>query len=575
MLFLGRVVTLNTVNDSTDRRGGRRGLRITLRVILGLLALAILVYAADVLLTKGTVPRGATVGGVQIGGMAKAEAAQRLDDELGEVSAKPVTVRAGELSTQFVPADSGVSPDWSATVDAAGAQSLNPVTRVRGFFDPYEVDIVSRAEDSAFTSALERVRNDLTREPRNGEVRIEGSSVAADPAVNGQKIDRAELRQRVTAEWLNPAGIEVEASVVEPDIRDDAVRKAAEGDAARAVSSPVVAQGRDGVKGVIPVERMGEVVTFTPDNGALRTDVNLEAAQAMLAEGLASTEKTRANATISFSGGGKQVTPHVDGVTIDWDKSGHQLRERIVGNQPRQFDVVYIDEPASFTTEQAEAATFDEVVGEFRTGGFSEASGKNIALVAQAVNGALVPPGETFSLNGYTGPRGKAQGYVESGIILNGHADEAVGGGISQFATTLYNAAYFAGMTDVAHTPHSYYISRYPAGREATVYEGAIDLQFRNDSEHPVRIDASVSGNDVTVKLMGVKTVNVESVNGGRWAQTSPQTLNLSGDKCSPSGGAPGFTTSDTRIIKDLSGAEISREETTTVYDPQPIVRCS
>nr|WP_245622241.1 VanW family protein [Corynebacterium oculi] len=526
-------------------------------------------------MTRGTVPRGAAVGGVQIGGMSKQDAAEKLDAELGGVSARPVAVRAGELHTQFIPADSGVAPDWAATVEAAGAQSLNPVTRVRGFFDSYEVDIVSRAEDSAFTSALERVRTDLSREPRNGAVRIEAGKVAAEPAINGQSIDREELRQRVTAEWLNPKGIEVAAAVVEPDIRDDAVRAAAEGDAARAVSAPVVAQGRDGVKGVIPVERMGEVVTFSPDQGVLRTDVDLDAARAMLAQGLAGTERQRANAQISFSGGSKRVTPHVDGVTIDWEKSAHQLRERIVGTQPRQFDVVYIDEPATFTTEQAEAATFDDVVGEFSTGGYSEASGKNIALVAQAVNGALIPPGETFSLNGYTGPRGKAQGYVESGIILNGHADEAVGGGISQFATTLYNAAYFAGMTDVAHTPHSYYISRYPAGREATVYEGAIDLQFRNDSDHPVRIDTSVGGGDVTVRLMGVKTVDVESVNGGRWAQTSPQTLNLSGDKCSPSGGTPGFTTSDTRIIKDLSGAEISREETTTVYDPQPIVKCS
>ncbi|KQB86074.1 Vancomycin B-type resistance protein VanW [Corynebacterium lowii] len=564
-----------TVTDSRDQRGSRRGLWITLSIIFGALALVALVYAADLLLTRGNVPRGATVGGVEIGGMAKEEAAEKLETELGDVAIKPVSVHAGEMFTQFIPADSGVAPDWAATVEDAGAQSLNPITRVRGFFDTYEVDIVSRADDTAFTATLERVRGDLSREPHNGGVAIEAGRVVTDPAVNGQEINREELRKRVTSEWLNPEGIEIEAKIVEPDIRNDAVQRAAEGDAAKAVSAPVVAQGRDGVKGVIPVERMGEVVTFAPDKGALRTDVNLEAAQAMLAEGLASTERTRTNAQISFAGGSKRVTPHVDGVSIDWDKSATHLRDRIVGTQPRQFDVIYIDEPASFTTQAAEAATFDEVVGEFTTDGYSEASGKNIALVAQAVNGALVPPGETFSLNGYTGPRGKAQGYVESGIILNGHADEAVGGGISQFATTLYNASYFAGMTDVAHTPHSYYISRYPAGREATVYEGAIDLQFRNDSDHPVRIDTSVGDGSVTVKLMGVKTVNVESINGGRWAQTSPETLNLSGDKCSASSGAPGFTTSDTRIIKDLSGAEISREETTTVYDPQPIVKCS
>uniref|UniRef100_UPI00259A5412 VanW family protein n=1 Tax=uncultured Corynebacterium sp. TaxID=159447 RepID=UPI00259A5412 len=111
-------------------------------------------------------------------------------------------------------------------------------------------------------------------------------------------------------------------------------------------------------------------------------------------------------------------------------------------------------------------------------------------------------------------------------------------------------------------------------GREATVYEGAIDLQFRNDSPYPVKITTSAGASDITVNLMGVKTYNVESVNGGRWAETQPRPQSVSGSNCSPSGGAPGFTTSDTRIVTDISGNVVSRETQTTVYDPQPIIRC-
>lgn len=247
--------------------------------------------------------------------------------------------------------------------------------------------------------------------------------------------------------------------------------------------------------------------------------------------------------------------------------------KRVTGDD-REWDATYKPDPAEFSTEDAENATFNDTVGEFTTGGFSSASGRNIQLVAQEVNGAVVNPGETFSLNGYTGPRGTAQGYVESGIIINGHSGSAVGGGISQFATTLYNAAYFAGMQDTAHTPHSYYISRYPAGREATVYEGAIDLQFTNTFNTPVQIETNFGGGEITVRLKGTKTVEVESINNGRWAKTEPQPRSVPGSDCSPSSGAPGFTTSDTRIIKDLSGKELSRETKTTVYDPQPIVRC-
>ena len=85
---------------------------------------------------------------------------------------------------------------------------------------------------------------------------------------------------------------------------------------------------------------------------------------------------------------------------------------------------------------------------------------------------------------------------------------------------------------------------------------------------------SSVGGGEVTVSLMGVKTVSVDSVNGGRWAETQPHEQVVSGADCIPSSGSPGFTTSDTRIIYDLAGNELSRETQTTVYDPQPIVRC-
>ena len=79
---------------------------------------------------------------------------------------------------------------------------------------------------------------------------------------------------------------------------------------------------------------------------------------------------------------------------------------------------------------------------------------------------------------------------------------------------------------------------------------------------------------EITVRLMGVKHVNVESSNGGRWAQTQPNTVNAAGPGCIPSSGAPGFTTSDTRSIYDLSGNLIDQETQTTVYDPEPIVKC-
>ncbi|WP_439647641.1 VanW family protein [Corynebacterium megadyptis] len=544
--------------------------KISLLVVVGLLAVACVALLANYLLGKDKLQRNSEINGVAVGGLGEAEARELLASRLAGVEDKPITVRAGEMDTHVVPAEIGLSADWERTVAQAPHTSLNPVREIAALFRSQESDVVSAVDEAAFAAGVDRVSEELSRPPRDAAVRIDNGEVIVDEPLNGQHPSREGLEASLPERWLDTKGVEVSAVSEEPAVRDSS---AAQKDAATALSGPVVVRGREDVTGQIPLERMGEVITFVPEGDHLRSEYNEDAARAILGEALSETEVEMKNA--SFTRGGGEVIPSVDGVQIQWDSVMDGLEQRILGDEPREFDAAYEDEPATYTTEQAQQANFSETVSTFTTGDFSGPSGTNIALTAQLVDGAVVVPGQTFSLNGYTGPRGAAQGFVESGIILNGRADKAVGGGISQFATTLYNAAYFAGMEDVAHTPHSYYISRYPAGREATVFEGLIDLQFKNTSKNPVLISSWVHGNEITVEFKGVKEVEVESVSGGRWAPTQPHRISLSGDDCSPSSGAPGFTTSDTRIIRNLSGAEIARETQQTVYDPQPIVRCS
>ena len=541
-------------------------------MIAGIFAILLMIYLADLAMNRGNVPRGTTVGGVSIGGLSEDEAVAKLESELGSTAEKPVTVRAADVSAQFVPAAAGLGLDWRATVAAAGEESANPFTRLANLLRTHEVDVVPTVDDAKLSPELDRLRGELHRDPTDGSIAVEGGNAKVTDPVPGQDVERARLKEQLTTGWLNPEGVAVKPREVAPAINSEVLKEAMNGPVKTALSGPLTLHGRDGVDGVIGKDQIGEIVQFRNVDGRIEPTVDRERVGEIFGEQLAPTIKEMQNARV-LSGGG--VEPSVDGSEVDWDTTLNGFNDRLLGSGERTWSAEYKAVPAKFTTEQAQNASFNDVVGSFTTGGFSSASGTNIRLVASTVNGAIVNPGETFSLNGYTGPRGTAQGYVESGIILDGHADKAVGGGISQFATTLYNAAYFAGMTDVAHTPHSYYISRYPAGREATVYEGAIDLQFRNDSPHPVKITASAGGSELTVNLMGVKTYNVESVNGGRWAETQPRPQQVSGSNCSPSGGAPGFTTSDTRIVTDLSGNVVSRETQTTVYDPQPIIRCS
>lgn len=550
-----------------------KGWRITLGVIVGLLLIAGIAYGWDVIANQGKVPRATSVGGVDISGMERTAAVEKLERELGDVETKPVSVTSGEKSSQLVPNESGLILNYQKAVDGIPDASYNPFSRLYSFVkSTKEIPVTVDVDAAALDSNLERVKKELSFEPKDGMLELNNGGLKVTKPVLGQTVDDADLQKSVKENWLDPAGVEVAPVVVEPAINDDAIEAMRTGDVAKALDNPLTLNGENNVSGTLRKDEIAQFVSIEAKDGKLELKVDTPKAQQLFEERMDGSQVPGQNAKISFSGSKMNVTPSVDGSIIDWEKTMKDFDKRVKGDE-REWDADYKPDPAEYTTEMAEKATFNDTVSEFSTGGFSGASGENIRRVAEEVNGAVVSPGETFSLNGYTGPRGTAQGYVESGIIIDGHSGTAVGGGISQFATTLYNAAYFAGMEDVAHTPHSYYISRYPAGREATVYEGAIDLQFKNTTNTPVRIETDFGSGKIAVRFKGTKTYDVESVNNGRWATTQPTRMSV-GEDCSPSSGAPGFTTSDTRIIKDLSGREVSRETTTTVYDPQPIVSC-
>lgn len=549
----------------------------TVGALGALLFLGGIAYGSDLMMSHGKVPRGVTVEGVNIGGMNHDQAESVLRKELGERVRSTVTVTAGDKQSTFDPTLSGLNVDWSGTVATAGNQPLNPWTRLSSFWSTREVGIVSSVDQSALSDTLTRISKDLTVDPTNATLSIDGSGKAAStPAVDGQKVEDATLRTAITDHWLNPGGVAVTPTAVPAGVGQEAIDTATRDVIAKATSGPLQFRGRDNVTAEIAPSDMGRIITFRPEGVAFVPEYNTDEAKNILNGTLSATESPKQDAKIAVGGDGTVTvtSESKDGVSIKWEDTLANLDQKLLNTTQRSVDVAYSEDKASFTTEMARSATFKDVMGEFTTGGFAAASGVNIRRVAQMVDGAVVAPGRTFSLNGYTGPRGTAQGFVPAGVILNGHADTAVGGGISQFATTLYNASYFAGMDDVYHQAHSYYISRYPAGREATVYEGAIDLKFRNPFDVPVMIRTSADSSSVTVRILGVKKVNVQSIPGERTNYTEPNHIELSGDKCSASSGAQGFTTTDTRVVTDLNGAEISRKTTTTKYDPSPVVTC-
>src|SRR4029079_17386010 len=128
---------------------------------------------------------------------------------------------------------------------------------------------------------------------------------------------------------------------------------------------------------------------------------------------------------------------------------------------------------------------------------------ENIHRGADLLNNTVVEPGQVFSLNQTIGPRTADRGCVSPAVCAEGECFDDYGGGVSQLATTTYTAGFFGGYKDVTHQPHTIYIDRYPAGREATVNYGAIDLQFEDDTAHGILIRTYYSDTSITVTLYG------------------------------------------------------------------------
>ncbi|MFP3916016.1 MAG: VanW family protein [Actinomycetota bacterium] len=143
---------------------------------------------------------------------------------------------------------------------------------------------------------------------------------------------------------------------------------------------------------------------------------------------------------------------------------------------------------------------------------------QNIQRFADIVRGAYLLPGESLSLNEHVGQRTPEKGFVPAGTILQGHLVPTVGGGVSQFATTMFNAAFFAGFDFVTYQSHSIYFSRYPYGREATISWPAPDLEFENTTDFPALIWTSYTDTSITVSIYSTKSVEVEQTG----QETSP-----------------------------------------------------
>lgn len=199
-----------------------------------------------------------------------------------------------------------------------------------------------------------------------------------------------------------------------------------------------------------------------------------------------------------------EITPEVVGYGFDKE----ELQEKLDKAQEGEEIVIELGELVpEITEEKLRDSLFADVLASYDSPHtWINDRTHNLELACQAIDGTILMPGETFSFNGTVGERTKEKGYREAIVYVSGESVPQRGGGVCQVASTIYYCALMADLEIVTRAPHMYFVTYVPAGMDATVYWGSQDFKFRNSTEYPLRIDASVSDGYVHIKLVGTET---------------------------------------------------------------------
>lgn len=511
-------------HDPTERR---RFVRRRAAVATALfVVLALLLLGAFRLARSGSLPR-VTVARTDVGALGEAELARRLEALAEGKAGEQIEVERGPvagsppLSEIYERGEAGYGFDIEATaarVLERGRQG-NPVAalidHVRATFGGIAVEPVETVEPEGLERWTAEVSEELAVTPSDGDLRFAAGVVRPVMPRPGALVEEDAFREVARRKLVEPGpqSIEVPVREVAPETTAAAVRAAAS-EARRILAEPVVVHRAGTEIELTPTELSRVLRTRASDDATLELKVAPKRLREVAGEALQELERSPEDASFTLEGGSVQVVPGRPGFALDYRKLAADLID-IATSENRRGKAAGRREAPEFSTADARKLRIDELVSTFTTEhSCCEPRVQNIHRIADMIDGTVVLPGETFSVNGAVGERTREKGFVPAPAIFEGEYVAEVGGGISQFATTMYNAIFFGGYEFLDYKAHSYYISRYPPGREATLSYPSVDLEFRNDSDYGIYIDTSYTDTSITVSFYGGDDVEVEASAG-------------------------------------------------------------
>jgi len=503
-----------------------RTLVVAAFVISGLLLGTVAAWGVDKVVHLDQVNRNVTLAGVPVGGMTEAEVDEVLDELTVAAAGSFATISAPGYDIVVSHAEAGITIDRAAVTDAvlAAGRESNPIASIAGWLagmgDPANIDLVYTTDVDVAAEMIRSAPGWVKQAPVEPSFTAATGEVVVSLGVDGVYLDPDLVAETLAAEvafGTPPFTVDVEWSSMSRRFGQDEVDAAlvlmedlADTDLTVRINGETAYVGKTTIRRWVDSELSadGLDVVFNED----RVNESLE----RLLDGYATPVP---QPTYLVSEG--TVTYGLDGEparTCCGDGAADVLQREAErgGNSFVFLPTRLVEDDGGI--ERVETLGIVELVSEFTTNhACCENRVVNIHQITDMVSGYVIKPGERFSVNDYVGERTVEKGFVPAGSIQQGHLKDDVGGGVSQFATTLFNAAFFAGLEFDDYRSHTIYLSRYPYGREATINYDDVDLAFINNTPYGILIWGEYTDTSITVQMYSTKYWEVEQTGQSSW----------------------------------------------------------
>jgi vancomycin resistance protein YoaR len=534
--------------------------------------------------SPGKLAQGTRVAGVDLGGLTPAAATRLLQQRAAHLSHVPVTFTAGGKRLRLTPAQLGVQVDWAAAVAGAERQG-GGFGLVRGYrrlelaVFPQDVAAPRRAYTPGVAYEIGLLANKIDVPHREARLVRRGLHITIEPGSTGRELDRVAARGVIVDALasFSRAPVALPVKLVTPTATVDSLTEA-QRTASRIIAAPVtVVIGPTRLR--IPRWRLATILEL-PANGS-PLSFSGPAADRYLSQLEASVDRAPRSARFAVNASGTvRVVPSAPGIALDLPRSVALILAAAERSTNRVAHLVRSEQQPKLTTAAAQAMGITGTVATYETFYGGEPNRiHNVQLVAHLVDGKLIAPGATFSFNGATGERSAEKGFLEAPVIINGELQTGLGGGVCQVSTTVFNAAYEAGVPITARTNHALYISHYPLGRDATVNYPDVDLKFVNDTGHWLLLRTFVGSSSLTVGLYGTPVHRRVETTTAPLRAVAPPPVQKTVDATLAPGtvavddyGVPAQTTSVDRKVYSPGGKLLSDQTWYSSYTAEPKV---